>query len=431
MDSKASQIINHSQLYLSPSSSRRADRLHHHILCFQCVVTHEPASNPAVQPSAFSFLHASPASIWRERSRWPPSVGDGRTLLQGGHVEAPPAAPHPVAHLQKASSQSLKQLITLTAKEEDAVVVHADAKANGGIVVPALAKEAVEMTAPPVVVITSLSKSYSPTGAPTHHRCATVDIGGDNSSAAADCGGGTQAQQVISSVPQGFSGEHVIAGWPSWLTSVAEEIARVAAPPCRHVRVAGQDRAGHVQQRVQGAGPAERQDRGAEAGALRRHGPGERAVHGAGLREIHILRRLDHPNRFTEPQVKCFMRQILEGLRHCHARGVLHRDIKGSNLLKSSSATTACYGSPTSGSPVATFFDPGKTQPMTSRVVTLWYRPPELLLGPTEYRVAVDLRNTGCILAELLAGKSIMPGQTEIEQLHRIFKLCGSLSEDY
>ena len=43
----------------------------------------------------------------------------------------------------------------------------------------------------------------------------------------------------------------------------------------------------------------------------------------------------------------------------------------------------------------------------------------------------MDLRNTGCILAELLAGKPIMPGQTEIEQLHRIFKLCGSLSEDY
>ena len=110
-------------------------------------------------------------------------------------MEAPPAAPHPVAHLQKASSQSLKQVITLTAKEEDAVVVHAvisrtesNAKANGGIVAPALAKEAVEKTAPPVVVITSLSKSCSPTGAPTHHRCTTVDIGGNNSSAAADYG---------------------------------------------------------------------------------------------------------------------------------------------------------------------------------------------------------------------------------------------------
>lgn len=68
---------------------------------------------------------------------------------------------------------------------------------------------------------------------------------------------------------------------------------------------------------------------------------------------------------------------------------------------------------------------------MTSHVVTLWYSPLELLLGPTKYRVAMDLRNTSCILAELLVGKSIMPGQTEIEQLHRIFKLCGSLSEDY
>ena len=80
---------------------------------------------------------------------------------------------------------------------------------------------------------------------------------------------------------------------------------------------------------------------------------------------------------------------------------------------------------------LANYYGAGRRQPLTSRVVTLWYRPPELLLGPTEYRVAVDLRNTGCILAELLAGKSIMPGQTEIEQLHRIFKLCGSLSEDY
>uniref|UniRef100_A0ACD5YWK3 Uncharacterized protein n=1 Tax=Avena sativa TaxID=4498 RepID=A0ACD5YWK3_AVESA len=179
-------------------------------------------------------------------------------------------------------------------------------------------------------------------------------------------------------------------------------------------------------------------------------------------REIHILRRLDHPNviklegivtsrlshslylvfeymehdlaglaatpglRFTEPQVKCFMKQILDGLHHCHGRGVLHRDIKGSNLLIDDNGVLklADFG-------LASFFDPAKPQNLTSRVVTLWYRPPELLLGASQYGVAVDLWSTGCILAEMLVGKPIMPGQTEIEQLHKIFKLCGSPSEDY
>ncbi|KAI4320738.1 hypothetical protein MLD38_034183 [Melastoma candidum] len=80
---------------------------------------------------------------------------------------------------------------------------------------------------------------------------------------------------------------------------------------------------------------------------------------------------------------------------------------------------------------LASFFDPLQTHPLTSRVVTLWYRPPELLLGATYYATAVDLWSSGCILAELYAGKPIMPGRTVVEQLHKIFKLCGSPSEDY
>jgi hypothetical protein len=111
-------------------------------------------------------------------------------------------------------------------------------------------------------------------------------------------------------------------------------------------------------------------------------------------------------------QVKCYLQQLLDGLDHCHQHGVLHRDIKGSNLLLNNDGILkiADFG-------LATFFNPNQKQPLTSRVVTLWYRPPELLLGATEYGVAVDLWSTGCILAELLAGKPIMPGRTEVWQI--------------
>ncbi|XP_077231536.1 putative serine/threonine-protein kinase At1g54610 [Tasmannia lanceolata] len=284
----------------------------------------------------------------------------------------------------------------------------------------------------------------------THQRRATVDVGSN---------GGEPSSKIVN-VPNGVEGEQIAAGWPSWLTSAAGEAIKGWVPR-RADSFEKLDKIG------QGTYSNVYKARDLETGKI----VALKKVRFVNMdpesvrfmaREIHILRRLDHPNivkleglvtsrmscslylvfeymehdltglaalpgnKFTEPQVKCYMQQLLRGLEHCHSNGVLHRDIKGSNLLIDDNGILriADFG-------LATFFHPDQKQPLTSRVVTLWYRPPELLLGATEYGVAVDLWSTGCILAELLAGKPIMPGRTEVEQLHKIFKLCGSPSEDY
>ncbi|KAL6657147.1 hypothetical protein ACP70R_004927 [Stipagrostis hirtigluma subsp. patula] len=255
-------------------------------------------------------------------------------------------------------------------------------------------------------------------------------------------------------------GEQVAAGWPAWLSAVAGEAIDGWTPR----RADSFEKIDKIGQGTYSNVYKARDSLSGKIVALKkvRFDNLEPESVRFMAREILILRRLDHPNvvkldglvtsrmscslylvfdymvhdlaglaaspdiKFTLPQVKCYVHQLLSGLEHCHNRGVLHRDIKGSNLLLDNNGVLkiADFG-------LASFFDPNHKQPMTSRVVTLWYRPPELLLGATDYGVGVDLWSAGCILAELLAGKPIMPGRTEVEQLHKIFKLCGSPTEEY
>lgn len=119
-------------------------------------------------------------------------------------------------------------------------------------------------------------------------------------------------------------------------------------------------------------------------------------------------------------QVKCYMRQLLSAIEHCHLRGIMHRDIKVSNILVNNEGILKLgdFG-------LANIVNSKNKQSLTSRVVTLWYRPPELLMGSTSYGVSVDLWSVGCVFAELFLKKPILKGRTEV--LFRSYVLRGHI----
>ncbi|KAG2380954.1 Serine/threonine-protein kinase [Vigna angularis] len=169
------------------------------------------------------------------------------------------------------------------------------------------------------------------------------------------------------------------------------------------------------------------------------------------LREVKALRKMNHPNiiklkevvrennelffifeymdcnlyqlikerekPFSEEEIRCFVRQMLEGLSHMHKKGFFHRDLKPENLLVTNDVLKiADFGLAREVSSMP---------PYTQYVSTRWYRAPEVLMQAPSYTPAVDMWAVGAILAELFTLTPLFPGESEIDQLYKIYGILG------
>lgn len=177
------------------------------------------------------------------------------------------------------------------------------------------------------------------------------------------------------------------------------------------------------------------------------------------IREISLLKELQHPNIvrllqhvMEEPRlylifeflsmdlkkymdnlkqgeqlppdtVRSYLYQILQAILFCHKRRVFHRDLKPQNLLIADNGIikVADFGLGRAyGIPVRVY---------THEVVTLWYRAPEILLGSTRYSCPIDIWSIGCIFAEMASKRPLFQGDSEIDQLYRIFRVLATPNE--
>lgn len=128
-------------------------------------------------------------------------------------------------------------------------------------------------------------------------------------------------------------------------------------------------------------------------------------------------------NKLPPAQVKNFLYQLCRGVEFCHSNRIIHRDLKPQNLLVDQSLRlkVADFG-------LARAFSTPLPK-YTHEVVTVWYRPPEILLGASLYSTPVDMWSIGCVFAEMATGSPLFCGDSEIGTIFKIFEKLGTPDE--
>lgn len=153
-----------------------------------------------------------------------------------------------------------------------------------------------------------------------------------------------------------------------------------------------------------------------------------------------VYRASRHYTKLKQPmpvlQIKLYMYQLLRSLAYIHSVGICHRDIKPQNLLLD----------PASGILKLCDFGSAKIlvagEPNVSYICSRYYRAPELIFGATNYMTnigkyfsrgsklqvltGIDIWSTGCVMAELMLGQPLFPGESGIDQLVEIIKVLGT-----
>lgn len=131
------------------------------------------------------------------------------------------------------------------------------------------------------------------------------------------------------------------------------------------------------------------------------------------LMETDLSHIIKSQQNLSDDHIQFFVYQILRGLKYIHSAGLLHRDLKPKNILVNSDCVIKICDFGLSRAVIPMFTNSSAS--LTDYIATRWYRAPEVILSWKRYSTAIDVWSVGCILAELITRKPLLPAGSEEE----------------